>query len=147
VRRSGDGGEGGGGESSSVKRLGLRIGARSSGGEAVGGGNAGAQFYRVGGGAGWPSDVGKWAAAVVRHDCGGGSYFGRGSARVVGSDEGGGVLRLFQERKWGTGKQRACAHMRSLWQRWPFGQGRKMTGQGSHVSKRGQGGLAGPTKG
>jgi hypothetical protein len=37
-------------------RLGLRIGARRSGGEAVGGGDAEVPFYSVGGGAGCPGD-------------------------------------------------------------------------------------------
>jgi hypothetical protein len=51
-------------------RSGLRIGANRSGGEAVGGGVAGAPFYGVGGGAGWPIDGGEWAAAVVRYNGG-----------------------------------------------------------------------------
>jgi hypothetical protein len=56
----------------------------------VGGGDARAPFYRVGGGAGQPGDEGEWAAMVVHHDGGGGDRFGRGSAgAVVGSDEGG----------------------------------------------------------
>jgi hypothetical protein len=36
-----------------------------SGGEAVGGGDIGAPFYRVGGGAGWPGDGGEWVAVVA----------------------------------------------------------------------------------
>jgi hypothetical protein len=47
-------GEGGGGQSAGVGRFRLRNGARRSGGGAVGGGDAGAPFYRVGGGAGPP---------------------------------------------------------------------------------------------
>jgi hypothetical protein len=75
---------------------GLGIGARRSGGGAVGGGDAGAHFYRVEGGAGWPGDRGERAAAVVRRDGGGGGCFRRGSTgAVVGSDEGEGVLRPF----------------------------------------------------
>jgi hypothetical protein len=62
----------------------------------VGGGDAGAPFYRVGGGAGRPSDGREHAIAVVHHDVGGGGHFRRGSAgAVVGCDEGGGVLRSF----------------------------------------------------
>jgi hypothetical protein len=70
-------------------RSGLRIGERRSGGEAVGGGDAGSPFYSVGGGAGRPGDGGEWATVVVHHDGGGSGHFGRGSAgAVVGSDEG-----------------------------------------------------------
>jgi hypothetical protein len=58
---------------------GLRIGARRSGGEVVRGGDAWAPFYRVGGGAGRPSDVGERVVAVVRYNGGGGGRFGRGS--------------------------------------------------------------------
>jgi hypothetical protein len=77
-------------------RSGLGIGARRSGGGAVGGGDAGAHFYRVEGGAGWPGDRGERAAAVVRRDGGGGGCFRRGSTgAVVGSDEGERVLRPF----------------------------------------------------
>jgi hypothetical protein len=43
----------------------LGIGARRSGGEAVGGGDAEAPFYRVGGGAGRLGDGGEQAAAVA----------------------------------------------------------------------------------
>jgi hypothetical protein len=46
-------------------RSGLGIGARRSGGEAVGGGDAGVPFYRVGGGAGRPGDGGERAAVVA----------------------------------------------------------------------------------
>jgi hypothetical protein len=50
-------------------RSGLRIGAKRSGGEAVGGGDAGAPFYRVGGGAGgWAmKGIGRrrWCAIMV----------------------------------------------------------------------------------
>jgi hypothetical protein len=67
-------------------RSGLRIGARRSEGEAVGGGDVRAPFYRVGGGAGRSGDRGEWAAVVVRHDGGGGDRFRRGSAEVVGSE-------------------------------------------------------------
>jgi hypothetical protein len=87
-------------------RLRFRIMARRSGGGVVEGGDAGAPFYRVGGGAGRPGDRGEHAAVVVHHDGGGGDRFGRGSAGVVGSDEGGGVLRPFREWKGGTGRQR-----------------------------------------
>jgi hypothetical protein len=67
-------------------------------GGAVGGADARAPFYRVGGGAGRPGIGGEWVAAVVHHNGGGGGRFGRGSARVVvGSDEGGGVLRSLRE--------------------------------------------------
>jgi hypothetical protein len=69
-------------------RSGLRIGARRSGGEAVRGGDVGAPFYRVGGGAEWPDDEGERAAAVVHYNGGGGGHLGRGSARAVESDEG-----------------------------------------------------------
>jgi hypothetical protein len=94
VRRPGNGGEGGGRESSGAGSL----GARRSGGGAVRGGDAEAPFYRVGGGAGRPCDGVEWAAVVVRHDGGGGNHFGRGSARVVvGRDEGVGMLRPFWE--------------------------------------------------
>jgi hypothetical protein len=69
---------------------GLRIGARGSRGGAVGGGDAEASFYRVGRGAGRPSDRGERAAAVVHRHGGGGGRFERGlNGVVVGSDEGG----------------------------------------------------------
>jgi hypothetical protein len=45
--------------------LGLEIGARRSGGEAVGVGDARAPFYRVGGGAGPPGGGGELVAVVV----------------------------------------------------------------------------------
>jgi hypothetical protein len=48
------GGEGSGRESSSAGRSGLRNGARRSEGGAMGGGDTGAPFYRVRGGAGRP---------------------------------------------------------------------------------------------
>jgi hypothetical protein len=67
-------------------RSGLRIGPRRSGGEAVGGGDAGAPFYRVGGGAGRPGDRGVWAVAVVHHDGVGGGHFGGGG---IGRGSGG----------------------------------------------------------
>jgi hypothetical protein len=50
---------------------GLEIGARRSGGEAVGGGDVRAPFYRVGGVARRPGDRGEWAAVVVRYNGGG----------------------------------------------------------------------------
>jgi hypothetical protein len=81
----------------------LRIGARRSAGGAVGGGDAGVPFYRVGGGAGRPGDGGERAAVVVRHDGGGGGRFRRGSAgAVVGSDEGGCSVR-FRSRRGASG--------------------------------------------
>jgi hypothetical protein len=43
---------------------GLGIGARRSRGEAVGGGDAGVPFYRVGGGVGWLGDKGERAVAA-----------------------------------------------------------------------------------
>jgi hypothetical protein len=64
-------------------RSGLEIGAKRSGGEVVGGEDAEAPFYRVGGGTGWPGYGGEWAVVVVHHDGGGGGRFGRGSAGVV----------------------------------------------------------------
>jgi hypothetical protein len=83
-----------------VGRSGLRNGARRSGGGAVGGWDARAPFYTVGGGTGWLGSGGEWAAAVVCHNGGGGDHFGRGSAEVVvGSDEGGCVLRPLWEWK------------------------------------------------
>jgi hypothetical protein len=56
----------------------------------VGGGDAGAPFYRVGGGAGPPGIGGERSVVVLHHNGGGGGRFGRGSVGVVaGSDEGG----------------------------------------------------------
>jgi hypothetical protein len=66
----GDDGGGSGGGAPMRGCLGLEIGSRRSGGEAVGGGDAKALFYRVGGGAGQLGDRGERAAAVVRHDGG-----------------------------------------------------------------------------
>jgi hypothetical protein len=82
-----------------------KLGKRSGGG-AVGGGDAGALFYRVEGGAGRPGIKGEWAAVAMRHNCGGGGRFGRGSAGVmVGSDERGeGCSGRFGRR--GAGRQR-----------------------------------------
>jgi hypothetical protein len=54
---------------------------RRGGGGAVGGANAGAPFYRVGGGAGQPSIGEERAAAAVRHNGDEGDRFGRGSAK------------------------------------------------------------------
>jgi hypothetical protein len=86
----------------------LRIGARRSGGGAVGGGDAEAPFYRVGGGAGWPGDRGEQVAVGVHHNGGGGGRFGRGSVgAVVGMMRG--VLRPFWEQKGGAGRWRAHA--------------------------------------
>jgi hypothetical protein len=119
-------------------RLRLGIGARRSGGEAVGGGDVGVPFYRVGGGAGWPGDGGE--LAVVRHDGGGGGRFGRGSGgAVVGSDEGGGCSGHFESRGGST--------RRWQWRHRPFGSGRKRTRRGPCVSARGWGGLAWPANG
>jgi hypothetical protein len=76
-------------------------------GGAVGGGDAGAPFYRVGEGPRLPGVGGERVAAVVRHNGGGGGYFGRGSARfVVGSDEGGCSSRYRSGK--GAGWWRAC---------------------------------------
>jgi hypothetical protein len=94
------GGEGGGGESSGTCRSGLGNGARWSEGGELGGGDAGAPFYRVRGAAGRPGVEGERAVAVVRHNGVGGGRFGRGwTGVVVGSDEGGGVLQPLRERK------------------------------------------------
>jgi hypothetical protein len=49
------------------------------GGGAVGGVDAGAPFYRVGGGAGRSGIGEEWAVKVVRHNGDEGSRFGRGS--------------------------------------------------------------------
>jgi hypothetical protein len=90
-------------------RLALGIGARRTGEEAVGGGDVEAPFYRLGGGAGWPSDGGERAVEVVRHDGGGGGRFGRGSTgAVVGSDEGGAPAVSGVEGGW----EAARTHMR-----------------------------------
>jgi hypothetical protein len=97
---------------------GLRIGARWSGGDAVGGGDDGAPFYRVGGAAGRPSNRREW-------DGGGGGRFGRGSTGVVvGSDEEG-CSSYFGS---GRGRREAAhvhVHVRWRWQRRPFGPGGK----------------------
>jgi hypothetical protein len=93
------GGEGGGRESSGAGRSGLINGAWRSGGGVVGGGDAGASFYSVRGGAGSPSIGGERAVAVVHHNGGGGRRFGRGSAGVVVGSDQGGVLRPLRERK------------------------------------------------
>jgi hypothetical protein len=91
---------------------GLIIWARRSGGEAMGGGDAGAPFYRVRGGAGRPGDGGKHAASVVHHDGGGGGCFGRGSAgAVVGSDEGGALAVLGAD---GGCQEAGRAHVRQV---------------------------------
>jgi hypothetical protein len=85
-------------------RSGLGIGARRSGGEAVGGEDVGTPFYRVGAGAGQPGDGGEWAVAMVRHDGGGGGRLRRGSTRaMVGSDEGGCFSHFRSERGGGGG--------------------------------------------
>jgi hypothetical protein len=126
-------------------RLGLRIGSRKSGGEAVGGGDVEVPFYRVGGGAGQLGYRGEQAVAVVHHDGGGGGHFGRGSAgAVVGSDEGGGVCSNHFGTGRGAGRWHAHEHVR---QRRPFGPGRKMTGRGPRVGERRWGRLARPAKG
>jgi hypothetical protein len=88
-------------------RSGLGIGARRSGGEAVGGEDAGTPFYRVGAGAGQPGDGGEWAVAMVRHDGGGGGRLRRGSTRaMVGSDEG--AASAISGVKGGREAARAC---------------------------------------
>jgi hypothetical protein len=75
----------------------------------MGGGDARASCYRVGGGAGQPGDGGERAAAVVRYNGGGGSCFRRGSAgAVVGSDEGGGSSGHFGS---GRGEHREAARV------------------------------------
>jgi hypothetical protein len=56
----------------------------------VRGGDAGAPFYRVGGGAGRPGDGGERVVVMVHYNGGGSGRFGRGSTGAVGSDEGGG---------------------------------------------------------
>jgi hypothetical protein len=100
------GGEGGGRKNSSVGRSGIKNGARRSGGGAVGGGDAGAPFYRVRGGAGWLSIRGESVAAVVHHNGGGGGRFRRGSSGVVvGSYEGGGCSGRYGSER-GTGRWR-----------------------------------------
>jgi hypothetical protein len=83
---------------------------RRGGGGAVGGVDARAPFYRVGGGAGRPG-VGEEWVAVVRHNGDEGGCFGRGSVGVVlGSDEGWGVLWPLRERK--RHREAARAHER-----------------------------------
>jgi hypothetical protein len=72
-------------------RSGLGIGARRNTGEVVRGGDAGAPFYRVGGGAGRPGDGGERVVVMVHYNGGGSGRFGRGSTGAVGSDEGGWV--------------------------------------------------------
>jgi hypothetical protein len=71
---------------------------------------------------GWPSVRGERAVVMVRHNGGGDDYFRRGSTGVVvGSDEGGGVLRPLRERK---RCREAAATVVSP---------RKMIGRGPHV--------------
>jgi hypothetical protein len=81
----------------------------------VGGGDAGAPFYRVVGGVGRSGVRGERAVAVVHHNGGGGDRFRGGSGGVVvRSDEG--VLWLLRERKGAPGGG-ARVHLRR--QRWP----------------------------
>jgi hypothetical protein len=85
-------------------------GSKMGQGGAVGGGDAGAPFYRVSGGAGRPGVRGEWAVMVVHHNGGGGGPFRRGSAGVVvGSDEVGCSGRYESGR--GTGRRRARARV------------------------------------
>jgi hypothetical protein len=88
---------------------GLGIEARRSVGESVGGGDAGALFYRVGGGVGRPDDGGEWVAVVVHHDGHGGGCFRRGSAGAVVM-RGGGCSSRFRSGRWVPGRWRAHAH-------------------------------------
>jgi hypothetical protein len=114
---------------------GLGIGASRSGGGAMGGGDTEVPFYSFGGGAGRPNDGGERAVVGVRHDGGGGGRFRRGLAgEVVVSDEGGGVLQSFQERKGASGGS-ARVHARRWWR--PFGPGRKTIERGLRVGERG----------
>jgi hypothetical protein len=112
--------------------------AQKWGKEEVGGGDAGAPFYNLGGGAGRPSVGGEWVAAVVRHN-GGGNHFGRGSTRVVvGSDEG--VLWPLRERK---GRREVARPHARQWRRlWPSIWGGRRPG-GARMLATGGGWLAG----
>jgi hypothetical protein len=84
---------------------------RRGGGAVVGGADARAPFYRVGWGAGRPGVGEEQATVVVSHNGDEGGHFRRGSTGVVvGSDEGGGVLRPLQERK--RRREVARAHAR-----------------------------------
>jgi hypothetical protein len=131
---------GGDRESSGAGHSGLKNGARRSMGGVVGGGDDGAPFYRVVGGAGRPDIRGEWVAVVVHHNGGGGGRFRRGSiGMVVGCDEGGGACSGRYGSKRGTGRR--CAHAREAVAA-AVGPGRKMTEQGSCVGERG-GWLAG----
>jgi hypothetical protein len=78
-------------ERSARAHSGTRERGRRGGGGAVRRADAGAPFYRVGGGA-WQPGVGEERSmVVVRHNGDEGGYFGRGLVGVVvGSDEGGG---------------------------------------------------------
>jgi hypothetical protein len=122
----------------------LRIGVRRSGGEAIGGGDAGAPFYMVGGGAWQPGNGGQLAVSVVCHDGCGGGCFERGSTRaVVGSDEGGCFGHFTSER----GCQevvRVLTREAAVVAVWPR---EKDDRAGPHVGERVWGGLAGPAKG
>jgi hypothetical protein len=130
------GGEGSGRESSGAGRSGLKNGARRSGGGAVRGGDVGAPFYRIGGGAGRSGIGGEQAVAVVHHNGGGCGRFRRVSTRVVvGSDEGGCSDRYGSRR--GAGRRRAHAR-EAVSVATTISPGRKMTGRGPHVIERGQ---------
>jgi hypothetical protein len=108
--------------------------AQKWGKEAVGGGDAGAPFYNVGGGAGRPGVGGERVAAVVRHS-GGGNHFGRGSTRVVvGSDEGGALAVTGAEGAPGGGAPAREAVATAV----AVGLGWKTTGRGPHVGERGR---------
>jgi hypothetical protein len=82
----------------------------------------------------------EWVAVVACHNGGGGGRFGRGLAGVVvGSDEGGGLLRPLRERK---GRREAVrAHARQRLQ--SSVQGGRRLGR-ARESARGGGWLAGP---
>jgi hypothetical protein len=117
VGRPDDGSEGSGLEKSSAGSLGAQNWGKEERGRSSERGDAEVPIYRVGGGVGQLGDGGERAAAVVRYNGGGGSRFGRGSTGVVGSNEGGGVLRPFWEQKGGVGRWRARTHVRRQWQR------------------------------
>jgi hypothetical protein len=117
----------------------------------VGGGDAGAPFYRVVGGAGRLGGKGERVAAVVLHDGGGGGRFGRGSARAVVESDEGGCSGHFRS---GRGcREVACAHAHeAAVATSAFGPGRKTTRRvGRAGPSKGQGPMAvgggGPIRG